>query len=148
MRDLSISDFFLSNHCEYKIELQDAHAQLGTACLQTMIDQLRFNICRLGDSRLANANVHDLPSRINENISDALQYSSVYWADHVCFIAANREWRGWDSLRRLFEGPYILFWIEVLSIIGMVPISVPSLRRVRSIVVKVSRAPARYSFGF
>ena len=147
VRHLSVSDFFVSNHCEHKIDVQDAHAQLGTTCLQTMINQLRFNICKLDDSRLANADIHDLPSRINENIRDALQYSSVFWSDHLCFIPDNGNWGGWESLRKFFEGPYALFWIEVLSIMGVVPIGVPGLRRVRSIVVKVSKALGCHSFG-
>ena len=146
VRHLSISDFFVSHHCEYKINLRDAHAQLGTACLQTMVNQLRFNICKLEDSRVANADVHDLQSRIQENISDTLQYSSVYWSNHVCFIADNGDWRVWEGLRKFFEGPYALFWIEVLSVMGMVPIGIPSLRRVRSAVIKVSGAPACHSF--
>jgi hypothetical protein len=66
VRHLSISDFLVSNDCpsEYQINLQDANVQLGIACLKTMVCQLRFNICELEDSRLANAQIEDLPSRI------------------------------------------------------------------------------------
>src|SRR5882757_8073019 len=49
VRHLSISEFFFSNRCNYQVTLQDAHAQLGIACLETMIKQLRFNICKLED---------------------------------------------------------------------------------------------------
>ena len=141
VRHLSISDFFLKDDChsDYHVNLQDANMDLGFACLNTMVEQLRFNICKLQDSRLANADIDDLPSRINENISDALQYSSLYWSDHICFDCDNTNQRIWKALRKFFEGPYGLFWIEVLSIMGMVPIGLPSLRRVRLKVVKVSR---------
>ena len=140
VRHLSISDFFLSDNChsEYRISLRDANAELGIACLRKMVEQLRFNICELEDSRLANADIHDLPWRIKENISDSLQYSSLYWSNHLCFDGDNADERVWGSLREFFEGPYALFWIEVLSIVGMVPIGVPSLRRVITTVVKVS----------
>jgi len=86
VRHLSISDFFVSGGCpgDYQVNVQDANVQLGISCLRTMIRQLRFNICKLEDSRLANAAVHDLQSRINENISDSLQYSSCYWSNHLC----------------------------------------------------------------
>ena len=146
VRHLSISDYFLSDDChgDYHVDLRVANVHLGSACLKTMIEQLRFNICKLEDSRLANAAVNNLQSRIKENISDTLQYSSVYWSNHLCFDPDNGDW---ESLRRFFEGPYALFWIEVLSIMGMVPIGVPNLRKVRSTVVKVSRAPACHSFG-
>jgi len=53
VRHMSISDFFFSDHCPYQVNLPEANKQLGIACLETMIGQLRFNICRLEDSRLA-----------------------------------------------------------------------------------------------
>ena len=140
-RHLSISDFFLSGdaHGDYHVDLREANIHFGNTCLKTMVEQLRFNICGLEDSRLANGAVHDLQLRIKDNISDALQYSSMYWSNHFCFDPENGDWEG---LRGFFKGPYALWWIEVLSIMGTVSIGVPSLRRVRSKVVKVSRALA------
>jgi hypothetical protein len=134
VRHLSISDFFVNDHCDYRVNLEDAHAQLGIACLETMVEQLRFNICKLEDSRVANADVQDLQSRIEENISGALQYSSLYWSNHLCFTPynANRDRQALGSLKEFFEGLYPLLWTEVLSIMGMVPIGAPSLRRVIS----------------
>ena len=142
VRHLSISDFFLSDDCpsNYHVELRNANVELGVACLKKMIEQLRFNICKLEDSRVANADVDDLPSRIKENISDALQYSCLYWSNHLCFDANNGDQRVWESLRKFFEGPYGLFWIEALSVMERIPIGVPSLRRVISRLVKVSTA--------
>jgi len=149
VRHLSISDFFLSDGCprDYRVDLRDANVALGIACVKKMVEQLRFNICKLEDSRLANAGVDNLPSRIKENISDALQYSCLYWSHHVCFDADNGGQRVQESLRAFFEGPSGLYWIEALSIMGMVPIGVPSLRRVISSVVKVSTAPACDEIG-
>jgi hypothetical protein len=91
VRHLSVSDFFVSDdrHCGYQINLRDTNVQLGTTCLKTMVDQLRFNICKLEDSRLDNADIKDLQSRINQNISDPLQYSSLYWSNHLCSTPAN-----------------------------------------------------------
>jgi hypothetical protein len=143
VRHLSISDFLVSDDCpcNYRMNPRDANVQLGIACLKTMVRQLRFNICGLEDSRLANADIQDLPSRITENISDCLQYSSLYWSNHLCFAPDNNDWRVWDSLEEFFEELSPLFWIEVLSILGMVPMGAPSIRRVTS-WAKVSPAPA------
>jgi hypothetical protein len=143
VRHLSISEFLVSDNCprDYRINPQDANVQLGIACLRTMVCQLRFNICGLEDSRLANADIKDLPSRITENISDCLQYSSLHWSSHLCFTPDNDDRWVWDSLKEFFEGLYPLFWIEVLSILGMVPIGAPSIRSVIS-WAKVSSAPA------
>ena len=132
VRHLSISDFFVSDYCAYQVDVEDANVQLGIACLKTMVEQLRFNICKIEDSRLANADIKDLPSRIKEHISDALQYSSLYWSNHLCFTPDNGDLRVWGLLKELFGGLYGLFWVEVLSIMGMVPIGAPSLRRVIS----------------
>ena len=140
VRHLSISDFFVSDHSTYQVNLEDANLQLGIACIKTMVKQLRFNICKLEDPRLANADVNDLPSRIKEHISDVLQYSSLYWSNHLCFTPDNGNSSVWGRLTEFFGGLYALFWVEVLSILGMVPIGAPSLRRVIS-WAKVSSAP-------
>jgi len=144
VRHLSISDFFVSDDCQddCQVNLRDANMELGIACLEKMVGQLRFNICGLEDSRLANADVKGLASRIQKNISDALQYSSLYWSNHLCFTPDTGERRVWDMLRKFFEGPYALFWVEVLSIMGMLRIGVPSLRALTSKLVKVSTALA------
>jgi hypothetical protein len=143
VRHLSISDFFVSAACHhnYRVNLRDANVQLGSACVRTMIEQLRFNICKLDDSRLANSAITDLPFRVNQHISDALQYSSLYWSNHLCFAPDDSGRRVPECLKEFFEGLYPLFWIEVLSVMGMVPIGAPSLRKVVS-WVKVSAPPA------
>ena len=140
VRHLSISDFFIRNdsHSDYQVNLGDANMHLGSACMNTMIEQLRFNICQLEDSRLANADIEDLQSRIEENISDVLQYSCLYWSNHLFSSPRNDDQRVLECLRIFFEGLYPLFWIEVLSLMGMVSVGVPSLRRVTSTWVKVS----------
>ncbi len=136
VRHLSVYDFFVSDRCDYQVNLRDADVQLGIACIEVMTAQLRFNICNLEDSRLANADIEDLPSRVKQNISDALQYSCLHWLNHLCFPPANRG-QCVLALGRFFEGLYPLFWIEVLSIMGMVPVGVPGLRKLLS-WVKVS----------
>ena len=141
VRHSSVYDFFVSDRCDYQVHVRDADVQLGIACLKSMTTQLRFNICKLDDSRLANAEIGDLPSRVKKYIPDALQYSCLHWLDHLCLPPANRD--QWElvlgTLKKFFEGPYALFWIEVLSIMGMVPIGVPRLRKLLS-WVRVSLA--------
>src|SRR5258706_2660019 len=122
VRHLSISDFFVSDHCANQVNVEDANVQLGIACLKTILEQLRFNICKLEDSRLANPDINDLPSRIKEHISDVLQYSSLYWSSHLCFNPDYGNLWVWGMLKEFFGGLYGLFWIEVLSIMGIVTI--------------------------
>ena len=141
VRHLSISDFFISDGCPYQVNLQQANIRLGIACLTTMISKLRFNICKLEDSRLANVEVEDLPSRIDENITGSLKYSSRYWSNHLCSTPDNDDRTVWKRLEEFFTGLYPLLWIEVLSIMEMVPTGARSLRRVIS-WTKVSTTPA------
>jgi hypothetical protein len=144
VRHLSISDFFVSDDCqgEYQVNLRETNVDLSIACLETMVEQLRFNICGLEDSRIANADVKGLAWRIKANISDALQYSSLYWSNHLCFTPDTGERRVWGKLKKFFEGPYALFWVEALSIMGMLRIGVTNLRELTSKLAKVSTALA------
>ena len=139
VRHLSVYDFFVSDRCDYQVNLRDADVQLGIACLRVMTTQLRFNICNLEDSRLANADIEDFPSRIKQNISDPLQYSCIHWLNHLYFPPANRD-QCVLALEKFFEGLYPIFWIEVLSVMRAVPMGVPSLRRLLS-WVRVSTSP-------
>ena len=138
VRHLSVYDFFISDRCDYQVNARDADVQLGITCLKVMTMELRFNICKLDDSRLTNAKIRDLPVRVKENISDHLQYSCIHWLDHLSLPPANRD-QCVLSLKEFFDGLYPLFWIEVLSIMGVVPIGVPNLRKLQS-WVRVSLA--------
>ncbi len=141
IRHLSIYDFFVSDRCNCQVNVRYADVQLGIACLKTMVTQLRFNICKLEDSRLANADIKDLPSRVKQNVSDTLQYSCLHWSNHLYVPPDDRDQRELvvGSLTKFFEGLYPLFWVEVLSIMEMVPIGVPSLQKLLS-WVRVSLA--------
>ena len=143
VRHLSVYDFFLSDYCDYQVNIRYADVQLGVACLKTMVTQLCFNICKLEDSRLANADIQDLPSRVKQYISDPLQYSCLHWLSHLCLPPDDLDQRVsvLGSLKNFFEGLYPIFWVEVLSIMGMVSIGVPSLRRLLS-WVRVSTCAA------
>ena len=143
VRHLSVYYFFVSDRCSYQVNMRHADAQLGIACLRVMTTQLRFNICNLEDSRVANADIKDLPSRVKQNISDALQYSCLHWSEHLRFPSGNRNQCALilGSLKKFFEGLYPLFWVEVLSVMGMIPIGAPSIRRLLS-WVRVSTSPA------
>jgi len=134
VRHLSVYDFFVSGHSDYQVNIRDADVQLGITCIKTMVTQLRFNICKLEDSRLANADIQDLPSRVKQNVSDPLQYSCLHWLSHLCPPPDKHDQRMLvlGSLKTFFGGLYPLFWVEILSIMRMVPIGAPSLRRLVS----------------
>jgi len=96
---------FVTNICQFPISLsaisarispEHANMRLGIACINTMVKRLCYNICRLEDSRLANTDINDLPSRVKANISDSLQYSPLYWSNHLCFTSDSGDLRVWE----------------------------------------------------
>ncbi|KAH9963996.1 quinon protein alcohol dehydrogenase-like superfamily [Lactifluus volemus] len=111
----SFRDFLTSKTSKvFYVDLTDAHHDLSHSCLGLMLDGLKFNMCRLESSYLANSDVPDLESRITKYIPSALQYGCIYWSDHLCRrLAFDHEVL--NKVRSLFETKF-LFWLEVLSV--------------------------------
>ena len=97
----------------FYVDLPEAHYQLAHSCLGVMLDNLKFNICELESSYLANSEVPDLQTRIVKYILPALSYGCIYWGDHLEHVAFDHDVL--KKLRSLLETRF-LFWLEVLSI--------------------------------
>jgi NACHT domain len=110
----SFRDFLTSNTSNvFYVDLADAHHQLIHSCLDLMLDELKFNICKLESSYLANSEVPDLEPRIAKYISPALSYACIYWHDHLGRLAFDQDI--FKKLQSLLETK-LLFWLEVLSV--------------------------------
>jgi NACHT domain len=131
----SFVDFLLDSvGCppEFQVNLQQANADLSIRCLMTMNSELEFNICKIESSYLSNAEIKDLEWRIGQQISGALQYSCLHWYRHLC-----SDWdpAGVDILTPLhtfLRADRPLHWMEVLSVMGKVPIGISALRQVKA----------------
>jgi len=107
---------FLTNKVksgEFYVGLRDAHRQLAHSCLGLLLKDLKFNICNLETSYLANKDVTDLHSRVDEHIPPALLYACRFWNDHLEHTGFETDLFG--KLRTLFEKK-LLFWLEALSL--------------------------------
>ena len=115
---------------DFYIDLIDAHYQLTTSCLDLMLDKsgLRFNICNLATSYLANNDMPGLQSQIDTYISPALSYACCFWANHLKHILFDGEVI--DKMKLFFEEKF-LFWLEVLSLIGSISLVSPALSFVK-----------------
>jgi hypothetical protein len=111
------------------VDLDDAHHQLAHSCLGLMLDSLKFNICKLESSYLANNDVLDLESRITKYIPPALSYACVYWDGHLKHLPFEHE--VFTKLQLLFETKF-LFWLEVLSIKSIVGAASPALSSLKT----------------
>jgi len=95
------------------VGLRDSHRQLAHSCLGLLINGLKFNICNLESSYLANKDIQDLDSRVDKHIPPALLYACRFWDDHLEYI--NFETDLFVQLRTFFEEKF-LFWLEALSL--------------------------------
>ncbi|KIK23227.1 hypothetical protein PISMIDRAFT_63421, partial [Pisolithus microcarpus 441] len=90
---------------------------LAFASLQILCKELQFNICKLESSYLSNSEVPDLHERINKYIPPHLSYSCQFWAKHLQKTAFNSVLA--NLVGTIVGSEKILFWLEVLSIIGV-----------------------------
>jgi NACHT domain len=107
---------FLTNKAksgDFCVDLRDAHHQLAHSCLGLLLSSLKFNICNLATSYLANEDVADLQSRVDKHIPPALSYACHFWDDHLKHISFETDLYG--KLWTFFETK-LLFWLEALSL--------------------------------
>jgi AAA ATPase domain len=117
---------FLTNKTSnvFYVDLGHAHEQLADSCLGLMLHDLKFNICELESSYLANCDVPDLDSRVAKYVPPALSYACVCWADHLEHLDFLEDLLA--KLESLFETKF-LFWLEVLSLKSSVAIGLREL---------------------
>src|SRR6266702_1908158 len=112
-------DFFAS--------LRDAHRQLAHSCLGLLLKDLKFNVCNLESSYLANRDVKDLNSRVDKHIPPALLYACRFWDDHLEHIDFETDL--FVKIGSFFEKK-LLFWLEALSLtsnVGLAPAACSAL---------------------
>ncbi len=122
----SFRDFLTSKEKsgDFCVGLRDAHRQLARSCLGLLVDGLKFNVCDLESSYLANKDVEDLDSRVDKHIPPALLYACRFWGDHLEHIAFETDLFG--KLRAFFETKF-LFWLEALSLTSNMRLALPPL---------------------
>jgi DNA polymerase III delta prime subunit len=108
----------------FYVDIEDAHRQLACSCLGLMLEDLKFNICKLGSSYLANSDVPDLDARITNHISPALSYACVFWGDHIKHVAFEHDL--FAKLESFFKTKF-LFWLEVLSLTSQMRLALRAL---------------------
>ena len=112
------------------IDLPECHGELGRSCVRLMTMELRFNICGLESSFLSNADIENLEERVMKFISEGLRYSSLYGFSHLCSgFGADAEVYG--SLKEFLGGEHLLYWLEVLSLLGKVHVALSTLAGIR-----------------
>ena len=114
------------------------HTELLYSCLNLMKKQLKRNICNLDDC-IVLRKVSELSTCQNSHIGDALKYACRFWTRHLVEMPSS----GCDTEKVQkaideFFTMHLLFWIEVLSIIGSLDVSVHAINNVRQWYISVS----------
>ena len=126
-----ITDLTRCTNLRFHISPPEHHAQLLIGCLSLMNRTLEKNPCKLPDS-VANSDVGDLKERTERYIDTALRYACASWHTHfVNLIDADttpiHAPTITPALRQFLETKF-LFWLEVLSVLGVVKNAVEALQ--------------------
>jgi hypothetical protein len=116
IRHQSFADFLVSpDQCpqEFGIIKERESRTLSLACLKTMCNNLRFNICGLPSSHVRNTDIVDLAPQIQAELSPHLRYSCYFWSEHLAVTMCDSDIL--DHVQRFIHGCF-LFWLEVLSV--------------------------------
>ena len=109
------------------IDQPKVHKEMTITCLKIM-QGLKFNICRLESSYCMNDDIDDKEALVEKWIPSYLAYACQYWSDHLHGIAATEK-RDTEivNLLRDFLNSYLLYWLEVLSLLSESIIAFKSL---------------------
>ena len=114
------------------------HKVILLSCFNVMKKMLKKNICNLDDHELL-SNVEDLPELRAAYIGDALGYACCFWANHLIGIPESSP--DVEEVQKAideFFTKYLLFWIEVLSLMGNLDVCVYALNNIQQWYTKVS----------
>ncbi|KAJ7108201.1 hypothetical protein C8R44DRAFT_884965 [Mycena epipterygia] len=101
------------------IDPNTEHHSLSVGCLRILEQELQFNVCELEDSHFRNADVVDMSKRVADKISPQLSYASRFFFDHIRETPVDKAiMEGIES----FLHCKFLYWLEVLSLLGRIPI--------------------------
>ena len=114
------------------------HREILLSCLSVMQKRLRKNICNLDDYVLL-SEVEDLSERRMAYIGDVLGYACHFWANHLTCVPGSGPdvEEVWEAIDEFFT-VYLLFWVEVQSLMGNLDVCVYALNDIQQWYTLVS----------
>jgi len=100
------------------VQRSQQHEEITQWLFQCMMQGLKRNICEMDASKLNNE-VEDFAARKKKYIGQSLGYACRYWADHLTHSSPSGN--GTEMLVQALEKliqTKVLYWIEVLSLLG------------------------------
>jgi hypothetical protein len=114
------------------------HTEILLSCLHLMEERLKRNICSLDDYADL-SNFSDLSDRRREHIGDALEYACQFWTKHLVKSPSSGPdvEKVYKAIDKFFT-THLLFWIEVLIIMGNLDTSIHSINDIQQWYALVS----------
>ena len=138
----SFPDFLMdSERCKdrrFFIDPSIHHQEILLSCLNLIKERFKWDICNLGDHTIL-SEIVDVPTRQKESIGGALEYACQFWTRHLMEVPTN----GYDveevhkAIKEFFT-KHLLFWIEVLVIMGNLNASVYAINDIQQWYISVS----------
>lgn len=136
---LSFRDFLLGQpkrrctYDEFCIEPRKAHRAALKSCLRIMSSTLKQDICSLDDPSFL---VKDIDaSLLDQRIPDSVRYASQYWSHHL--QQAGLELFD-DECALEFLQQHFLYWVEVMSLLRMIPTAITNILKLESYLATLS----------
>jgi hypothetical protein len=101
---------------QYLVSPANRHEALLDRCLSLLNEHLSQDICDIRNPGIANADVPDLPARIERCVPEAVRYASVSWPVHL--LASETLSETVSAALLDFCTNHLLHWLEVLSLLG------------------------------
>ena len=114
------------------------HTELLFSCLNLMKKRLKRNICNL-DNYAVLSRVDDLSTHQKSHIGGALEYACCFWTRHL--IKTPNNGQDTEKVQKAideFFSTYLLFWIEVLAIMGDLDTGVYAINDIQQWYISVS----------
>ena len=109
----------------FRVNPPDQHAEILVGCLKLMNQRLEKNMCKLPDC-VTNSEAEDLEGRTERYIDKALQYACKSWHKHLVEPTPLHINNIVPVLSQFLEEKF-LFWLEVLSVLGVAREAVDAL---------------------
>ena len=121
------------------------HEDILFSCLDLMKKRLRKNICDLEDYAVL-GEVEDLSNRRETCIGSSLEYACRFWARHLAGVPGSgpNAKRVQEVIEEFFD-KRLLFWFEVLSIVGHLEAAVYGINYIRQWYISVGSSQTHSS---
>lgn len=122
----------------YFVNLALVHQELTRNCLQLMGRDLKGNICKLWDLSRPNSDPN-VQANVNREVPLGLQYCCQSWAIHLATLQELDQNEGLiisivDDVHE-FSQKKLLYWLEVMSLIGRVGEAITIARQTEQLVM-------------